>query len=183
MKTWKVKSKGIIEKMIIFYFFLSFIIFCFLLWGAGKARISVWDLFSPDDIPTLIPILIPLIFVTFKKLISSKVPKEIQLDEQGGTLKITFSKKRHILIELNSVAYSHSETMRNHASITFYKTFIGTRGQQVYNEVIQIIALKWTLSWKIEQLRDVIRELELLDIEKRRSINERISLIDKIISN
>jgi hypothetical protein len=66
--------------------------------------------------------------------------------------------------------------------LTFYKTFQGTRGQQVYNEVVQVIGLRWTLSWKADHLKELINHLEALGIEKRINRDENMSLFDKIIS-
>jgi len=121
--------------------------------------------------------------MTLKKLLSSKIPNEIAVDEQRGILRIGYSKRIHELIPLDSLAYSHSDTTKNHVSMTFYKTFQGTRGQQVYNEVVQVIGMKWTLSWRAEHLKELINFLETLGVEKKVSSNENMSLGDKIISN
>lgn len=184
MKTWNVKSKGRIERIIIFYFFLSSIIVSFLLYAFRRNRIDIVSVNSDELFPLLLtfaPIWIPLLVVTLNKLLRARIPKEITFSDQK-TLIIRYNKREHEFIPFENLAYSHSDLTKNHISLTFYKTFVGSRGQVVYNEKIQMIGMRWTLSWTTEQIKEVIGHLKQLEIERKKSNNENLSLFDKISS-
>lgn len=75
-------------------------------------------------------------------------------------------------IHLDNLAYSHSNLDGNSISITFYKSFVGTRGQVFYKEVVQVIGMKWTRSWRRHQIIEIIVYLMESKVEKKVSANE-----------
>jgi hypothetical protein len=185
MKTWVVRSKGRLEKIIIFYFILAFMMVAFLL-VSGRRGATNFTTLDSDDIfevfLTFSPFWIPLLIVTLKRLLSSKIPKELTFDDELASLIVIYSGRKQEIIPLEKLAYSHSDLNRSHVSLTFYKTFYGTRDQLVYKEVVQVIGMKWTLSWTTGQLKELIAHMEALEISKRLNKDEHMSLFDKIIS-
>jgi hypothetical protein len=129
----------------------------------------------------LAPILIPIFVVTLKKLLTTKVPKQISVDNYGNML-VTYNKTTGDAIHFDNLAYSHSNLDGNAISITFYKSFVGTRGQIVDKKVVQVIGMKWTRSWSRNQIIDIINYLTELKVKKKVSANERLSLFDKLSS-
>jgi len=184
MRIWTVRSKGRLERMAIFYFVLFSMLIGIFLYGARRGRAELLEMESAEIFLSLLllaPILIPLLVVTLKTLLTSKIPKKIAIDNNRD-LVITYNKHKEDRISLDNLAYSHSVLDRSTISITFYKTFVGTRGQIVYHKLVQVIGMKWTRSSTKDQVKELINYLLQLEVERKESVNDNLSLFDKISS-
>ena len=83
-----------------------------------------------------------------------------------------FSKKNIVKINLTDLAYSFSNKQADHNSVTFYKSFVGTRGQMVYKKVTEVIGINYTLSWKKQQVNEIQSVLSDLGIQQRVADND-----------
>jgi hypothetical protein len=109
MKTWKVKTRGRIERFLIVFVIPIILEF----WGV--------------ELPLL-----------EKKL-----------------CEFTYTKKKTDIIPFENLKYSYSADNKKFNSITFFTSFIGTRGQIVTNKISEIVGFKFTFSWNTRQVNEI----------------------------
>ena len=184
-QTWKVKYKGRVERILIFYFFLGGILLLIIGWN--DPGLETTRSMSKMDFTMLLIftsfIWIPVLVVTLKKLFASNIAGEITIDREENFCRIAFSKKNIVKINLTDLAYSFSNKQADHNSVTFYKSFVGTRGQMVYKKVTEVIGINYTLSWKKQQVNEIQSVLSDLGIQQRVADNDDLSIWERIISN
>ena len=178
MKTWKVKTKGRIER-----FSIVFIIPIVLeLWGIDISFLSSIGWFGWVFIIIFSSFLwIPILMVVTNKLLNQKIPIQITLDEKNKLCEIYYTKKKTDIIPFENLKYSYSDDNKMNNSITFYRSFIGTRGQIVTNKVSEIVGFKFTLSWnkkQVNELHDFFKQVEITSTEVE---NENLPLWEKML--
>jgi len=176
---WRVKSKGRIERIIIFYSGLTLM----ALGPLAYYGIYPWNMdFSWNiDFGTAFFIfifLLPVLHTTLFRLLSKRIPKEIELDIKNQVCRITYSSTNKKEIQFENLAYS-----KNNFSLSLYATFIGTRGQRVFTKLTEIIAFDITFSWRKKDLNGIVNELIKLGIPKTKSDNSGLTLLERLISN
>jgi hypothetical protein len=185
---WKVFLKGKLERFLIFYISLFSIVLWFLLTEGGGATVFAETESEPDSASWGMFIVffclfgIPTLAATLPKLFKSKIPEKIVIDEETEKLRIHFSKRNIKELPFDGLTYALTERW-GHNSLTFYKTFIGTRGQLVNNKMTELIGLTFSLSWKKSQIREISKELQKQGIRITLAENRDLPLWERIISN
>ena len=118
-----------------------------------------------------------------KKLLSSKIAREILIENEAERVKVIFSKTNQIIIPFEMLAIAISNSHSSHIGLTLYKTYAGTRGQLVKNKVVELIGLDLTFSWKKQQVLAIVEELQKLNILEVKAENRDLPLWERIISN
>jgi len=175
MKVWKVRSRGILERIII-YLAVGMVIYTFLdvKLPQGYGLITALVFFSIFGIP--------VILVIFKRLITSKVPIEISLDDDQMLCSIRYSKKSCKVIPYQNLAFSILDKGSYYCVLTFYNSFIGTRGQPVFNEIINIIGIGLTMSWRLSTVLEIAGHLLDVGIEETHAREKELSFLELLIS-
>lgn len=180
MKTWKVKTKGRIERFLIVFIIPVLLEFS----GVDLSFFANLGWFAWTMIIVFTSFLwIPILTVVSNKLVNTKTPMQITFDEERQIFEIIYSKKKIDIIPFENLKFSYSDNNPTHNSITFYKSFIGTRGQIVTNKVTEIFGFKFTFSWNKSQVSDVYRYLNEKEISSNKTENENLPLWEKILSN
>ena len=177
---WRVKSKGRIERIIIFYSGLT------LMALGGLASFGIypwekdfsWNIDFVDISFFFVIFLLPVLHTTFVRLLSKRIPKEIELDSINQVCRIIYSSTNKKEIQFENLAYS-----KNNFSLSLFATFIGTRGQRVFTKLTEIIAFDITFSWRKRDLNGIVNELIKLGIPKTKSDNSGLTLLERLISN
>lgn len=183
-KQWHVKSKGKLERIIIFYVGLIVVVVGYIIASGTLRRNPI-----PSDESFLGPIIllsifgIPVFLGTIGRLFKSKVPIGVGLDFEHEIFRIAYSKKNIQDIPFNELGYAKVGEHSSHFALTIYKTYIGTRGQLVFNKVIELIGMPLTFSWKKWQIAEICSELERLNINQTKAKNADLPLWERIISN
>ena len=111
-----------------------------------------------------------------RKLIKSKIPREIQIDSKNEICTIIYSANDKVETPFENLGFAE-----NASSLTLYKTFVGTRGQDVFNKITEIIGLQLTLSWKIVHIREISDELTKQGILQTKADNRDLNLWERLI--
>ena len=172
MKKWEVKSKGKIQRFMIFFGGLSGLSLYYILTAATEGIAVLLAFF---------PIWLPVLLVTISRLAKSKVPTQIQIDTLGRKVIINYSRSKVEELVFEQIAFSKIDPFGSYVCLTFYKTFEGTRGQLVTKKLTDVIGLKWTLSWKKHQVFEILAELESNNILEMEPENRELPLWERLI--
>lgn len=183
--TWEVKSKGTLERIVIVFVTLSVIGFLFLL-RSGFLISEHYDGFADESwIPVLVfffVVGIPTIAVVLPRIFGSKTPGKIKLDVKHETLTLYYGGDRQKSQSFASLAFSFVEK-RSHNYLVLYKTFVGSRDQQVINPIASMIGMgSITSSWKRGQLRMIRDALSQAQIQRVDADNNNLPLWEKFLS-
>jgi hypothetical protein len=180
MKTWRVKTKGRIER-----FLIVFIIPIVLeLWDVDLSFLGNIGWFGWTMIIVFTSFLwIPILMVVTNKLVNQKIPLQITFDEESKLCEINYSKNKTDTIPFENLKYSYSDDNKMHNSITFFRSFIGTRGQIVTNKVSEIVGFKYTFSWNKKQVNELHSYLKRIEISSTNTENENLPLWEKMLSD
>ena len=96
---------------------------------------------------------VPILLGIMPRLFNSKLPKKVFLDLQQKVIRITFKKSDVYEINFDNLSFAYDE-LDSHASLVFYETYLGTRGQPITNKSAEILSIELTSGWKKEQLKD-----------------------------
>jgi len=186
MKTWSVKYKGRIERLIVFYLVLTLLIVSLFAFALRRSHVNLSELDPMDIFFGFILssfFLVPIIVITYRKIMATQIPKEIIFDSLNGYMLIRYSIVVEHKLLLEHLAYSFNDASSDHKSITFYKIQIGSRGQKIYKETLNLIGLRYSFSWKASQIQDIVNVLKQTEVEVHKSSNEKMSLFDKLMSS
>lgn len=173
-KVWKVLTNGIIERIIIVYTGLLIATYFFLLYQGYNLFKMTGDGFGWVILTALFWVVI--IIGTFRKLIKSKIPVEIQIDSKNEICTIIYSANDKVETPFENLGFAENGSL-----LTLYKTFVGTRGQDVFNKITEIIGLQITLSWKTVHIREISDELTKQGILQTKADNRDLNLWERLI--
>lgn len=178
MKTWSVERKGKLERVLIFYTGLT--VFSLIVYGI--ASIMSLGLFSYVGFLSVTWILwIPIALIALYRILKSKIAREISLDKE--MLLIVFKKDEKLEIPIDNLAYAITHTHSNHVGLTMFKKFEGSRGQDVFKKVTELIGRKVTFSWKKQQLLEIRDAFDEMGITQTKADNQDLPLWERILSN
>jgi hypothetical protein len=152
MKTWKVKTRGRIERFLIVFVIPIILEF----WGVELPLLDTigWLGWTLIIVSTSF-LWIPILMVVTNKLVNQKIPQQIIFDEEKKLCEFTYTKKKTDIIPFENLKYSYSADNKKFNSITFFTSFIGTRGQIVTNKISEIVGFKFTFSWNTRQVNEI----------------------------
>jgi len=186
MKEWKVKYSGRLERIFIFYFGLSLLFGALILSGSPTKREGLRDMSDSGNfwafLIILTPFWLPVVLVTLSRLFKSKIAKAIVVHHENHEVEIHLNKKKILKVRFDQLSFAVSGN-NFHRGVTFYRTYIGTRGQLVTQKITEVIGVKYTLSWKMSQLVEIVNELRANQINETKAENRNLPLWERIISN
>jgi hypothetical protein len=124
---------------------------------------------------------IPIALIALYRISKSKIAKEVSV--LSDKLVIVFNKDESIEIPIVNLAYAITEAHKTHIGLTFFKKFEGSRGQDVFKKVTELIGRNITVAWKKEQILEIKSTLEKLEITKTTAQNQDLPLWERILSN
>ena len=179
-KTWKVYNKGKAEQILIVlggYIFFGYLILAALgVWRRARINDSLQEILILVSVAS-----IPILLVMLKRILKSKTPIEITLNSDSQLLVLVYSKEKRKEIDFSNLAYSIITKSRSRV-LTFFSTYIGTRGQTVYQEEVEIYGIKYSSSWTIEIINEIIEKLVEVNIEHTYPRNKNLPLWERMIS-
>jgi hypothetical protein len=108
-----------------------------------------------------LPFTVPFLIVIPYWILKKKIPKKITLNSES--LNIYYKIKSQQDFELDKLGYSINPN-DNYSVITLYKKIKAKRGHYIFKKSTTILGLSYSLGWKKEQLDEIARELERVNI-------------------
>lgn len=178
MITWGVKRKGKIERLIIFYMGLT--VFSAIVYVVVALMSHIRYSYIEFMLSTSI-FWIPIALIALYRISKSKIAKEISI--HNDKLTISFKKNVTVEIPLKDLAYAVTDVHKSHVGLTFFKKFKGSRGQDVFQKVTELIGRKLTVAWKKRDLLDIKDTLDELNVTQTQAENRDLPLWERILSN
>ena len=179
--SWTVNRKGHFEKIVIVLlgFYLLVYIFCgvFGVWRNARA-----DGYLLEALFFVWLFTLPIAFVLIRRIVKLRTPLTITFDIENSTLNLVYSSKRSTSIAFNELAYSVLAN-KEYKVLSFFKTYMGSRNQTVYNEETELYGINDSSSWamyEIEQIEQTLKELNIVETKPRSS---KLPLWERMISN
>ncbi len=180
-KIWKVYNKGKIQQILIVlggYIFFGFLILSALgIWRRARINHSF-----PETLMTVAILSLPIIYIMLKRILKSKSAIMIALNIDCQKFTLTYSEKEKTEIEFSNLAFSIINNNKSRI-LTFFRTYIGTRGQTVYTEEVEIYGLPSSSAWTLERIDEIVDKLVEVDIEQTHPRSTKLPLWERMISN
>jgi len=178
MKNWTIKSTGKLERILIFYVGLFSFLFVFY---AIASRAASGDYSFGNFLASFAIFWVPVALIALYRILKSKIPSGISISDLE--LKIEYSKKEKIEIPLEGLAFAVTNHHKSHIGLTIYKKFEGSRGQDVFKKVTELIGRNFTMAWKKEQLQEIHDSLKSAAVTETKADNRDLPLWERILSN
>jgi len=125
-----------------------------------------------DGLLIFFPIVIAALILPTKWILKKKIARQISVDVENNLLTVDYFKNRSFSNRLDLTAYELS----NHSFysvLIFYDKFKATRGHWVYKQVLSVVALELSISWKIRTLKQIANHLNKIGIETHKYREEK----------